>query len=150
MRPLVSHPINLWAEMRSARWLSSRPISPTVSDTLDALIPILEILGYIRHGYLALASVWSTPACCSIQGISSKWRKWMLTDCTHTRSRGGVRFCHIAKFSKTTQFRCPLWFELLRGEKQGDKSTNILVITCSRSRESNQVNTSYSYASLFS
>ncbi len=94
MSPLVSHPINLWGEMRAAHWLSSRQISPTVSDTLEALIPILEILGFIRHGYLALASVWSTPACCSIQGISSKWRKWMLTDCTHTQ--GGAWFCHIA------------------------------------------------------
>lgn len=43
-----------------------------LAQEFQTLIPMLEIQGYIRYGYLALASVWSTPACCSIQDISSK------------------------------------------------------------------------------
>lgn len=72
--------------MRSAHWLWSS----LINCFRYPRFPSWKYRAFIRHGYLALASVWSTPACCSIQGISSKWRKWMLTGCTHTHTGWSV------------------------------------------------------------
>lgn len=86
MSPLVSIPIDLWGEDELCTLTFIKADKPNSFRHSGSLIPILDILGYIRHAYLALVSVWSTHACCSIQCISTKWRKWMSAECAHTHT----------------------------------------------------------------